>query len=94
VAAPLKVGRYEILKTLSRGGMGSRLLARDPVLDRLVTIKPLAIDDDELSQRVVREARTVARLNHPNIETILEVGQDDGRPVMATAWNGHPLSRC
>src|SRR5688572_4468403 len=69
--------------------MGSLYLARDPGLDRLVAIKLLreeCRDDPELRERFIREARSVARLRHPNIVVVFDVGEDDGRPFMAMEY--------
>jgi hypothetical protein len=69
--------------------MGALYLARDPGLDRLVAIKLLKDDfqdDPELRERFVREARSVARLRHPNIVIVHDVGEDDGRPFMAMEY--------
>src|SRR5688572_8441819 len=69
--------------------MGSLYLARDPGLDRLVAIKLLreeCRDDPELRERFVREARSVARLSHPNIVIVHDVGEDAGRPFMAMEY--------
>ena len=69
--------------------MGSLYLARDPVLDRLVAIKLLRDDyrdDHELRERFAREARSVARLRHPNIIVVFDVGEDDGRPFIAMEY--------
>jgi eukaryotic-like serine/threonine-protein kinase len=66
--------------------MGSLYLARDPGLDRLVAIKLLKDDlqdDVALRERFIREARSVARLSHPNIVVVYDVGEDAGRPFMA-----------
>jgi serine/threonine-protein kinase len=87
--APDRVGRYEIQRRLGTGGMGSLYLARDPGLDRLVAIKLLreeCRDDPELRERFIREARSVARLRHPNIVIVYDVGEDDGRPFMAMEY--------
>jgi esterase/lipase superfamily enzyme/serine/threonine protein kinase len=87
VAEPSKrIGRYEIIERLGRGAGGTRFLARDPLLDRLVAIKLIPFDNDELRDRWTREARAAARLNHPNIETIFEIGEDDGRPFIASEY--------
>ena len=83
------IGRYEIQRRLGVGGMGALYLARDPGLDRLVAIKLLKDDfqdDPELRERFVREARSVARLRHPNIVIVHDVGEDDGRPFMAMEY--------
>jgi hypothetical protein len=83
------IGRYEIQRRLGTGGMGALYLARDPSLDRFVAIKLLKEDfqdDPELRERFIREARSVARLRHPNIVIVHDVGEDDGRPFMAMEY--------
>lgn len=84
-----RIGRYEIQRRLSTGGMGALYLARDPRLDRLVAIKLLKDDyqdDNDLRERFAREARAVARLRHPNIIVVFDVGEDEGRPFMAMEY--------
>src|SRR6266849_6406080 len=74
-----KLGHYEILARLSSGGMGDVYRAHDTKLDREVAIKVLpphfAVDPD-LLMRFRREAHVLASLNHPNIVTIYDIGQD------------------
>jgi serine/threonine protein kinase len=81
------LGRYEILAPLGAGGMGEVYRARDERLDRDVAIKVLPEDvannPDRLS-RFEREAKAVARLSHPNILEIHELGEQQGRPFMVT----------
>src|SRR5688572_9072648 len=69
--------------------MGSLYLAHDPDLDRPVAIKLLKDDyhdDLELRERFGREARSVARLRHPNIIIVFDVGEHEGRPFMAMEY--------
>src|SRR3984885_4103061 len=80
-----KLGPYEILSRLGVGGMGEVWKARDPRLNRTVSIK---VSKEKFSDRFNREARAVAALNHPNICTIYDVGSDyivmefvDGAPL-------------
>jgi serine/threonine-protein kinase len=83
---PTQIGRYQILRRLGGGGMGSVFLARDPDLDRLLAIKLIkedVCDNPELRERFQREARSAARLRHPNIVTIFDIGEHDGRPFIA-----------
>jgi len=83
------VPEHDVLKFLGRGGMGIVLQARHKVLDRLVAVKmPLAGDwmDDADRQRFLREARATARLRHPNICTIFEVGETGNRPYITMAF--------
>ena len=71
---------------LGEGGMGLLYLARDPVLDRTVAIKVLSVFNDEIKQRFAGEARSAARLAHPNIITIYDVGEDQGQPFIAMEY--------
>src|ERR1700680_1823036 len=68
-----KLGPYEILALVGKGGMGSVWKARDPRLNRDVAIK---VSDARFSERFGREARAVAALNHPNICQIYDVGPE------------------
>jgi eukaryotic-like serine/threonine-protein kinase len=74
--------RYELEELCGSGGMSSVFRARDTQLDRRVAIKILLEhygDDPEYVERFRREARAVARLSHPNIVTVIDRGEDDGR---------------
>jgi serine/threonine protein kinase len=77
--------RYEIKDRLGHGGMATVYGARDLKLDRDVAIKLLADNlagDDEVRKRFSREARLAAKLDHPNIVQVFDVGEDDGRPYI------------
>ena len=77
--------RYELTDRLGHGGMATVYSARDLKLDRDVAIKLLADNlagDDEVRRRFSREARLAARLDHPNIVQVFDVGEDDGRPFI------------
>jgi tRNA A-37 threonylcarbamoyl transferase component Bud32 len=89
VAEPgdLLAGRYRLRGVIGRGGMGTVWRGRDELLHRDVAVKEIrwppqldAAELDTLRQRALREARTAARLNHPNIVTMYDVVQEDGRP--------------
>ncbi len=89
------IGRYEILRVLGRGAMGVVYLARDPLLKRQVAVKivhGLSEDRGTLLLRFQREAEISARLNHPNIVTIFDVGEDPYvGPFMAMEFVDGPL---
>lgn len=77
------LGRYEILEELGRGAMGIVYKGRDPKLDRLTAIKTIRFTDDfdedqaaKIREQFYREAEVVAKLSHPNIVTIYDVGED------------------
>jgi serine/threonine protein kinase len=78
----LHVGRFTILRRLGRGGMGAVYEGHDPALDRRVAIKTLtsdAIADAESRGRFEREAKAAAKLAHPNIVTVYELGNFGGK---------------
>lgn len=78
-----RIGKYEILKVLGRGGMGEVLLAQDENLGRRVAIKrPLKSAVEEGLARFQVEARA-ATLRHPNIPAVYEMGEQDGLPYIA-----------
>jgi eukaryotic-like serine/threonine-protein kinase len=85
VALPARIGRYRILGLLGRGAMGVVYRGRDDGLDRDVAVKVMALVDEtaEGHERFLREARSAARLQHPNIVTLYELGEHDGAPFMA-----------
>ncbi len=67
--------------------MGSVYLARDPVIGRLTAIKLLKEEfDDDLRERFTREARAVGSLEHPNIVTVYDIGDHEGRPFIAMRY--------
>ncbi|MHB8214519.1 MAG: protein kinase domain-containing protein [Candidatus Sulfotelmatobacter sp.] len=86
LAPGMKLGRYEIIELLGAGGMGEVYRARDARLGRAVAIKVLpaafSADSDRL-QRFAQEARSASALNHPNIITIYELGQDGSTHYIA-----------
>jgi serine/threonine protein kinase len=90
-------GRFEFLRELGRGGMGTVYLAREIDLDRLVAIKVLAsnwLTDDAMVERFRREARTIASLRHPSIVHIHGVGQlDDVNYFIMDFIDGVSLSK-
>jgi eukaryotic-like serine/threonine-protein kinase len=82
-------GRYLLERRLGLGGMAVVHLARDEILDRHVAVKILADrhgDDDEFRARFHREGRVAARLSHPNIVTVYDTGEQDGRPYIVMEY--------
>ncbi len=79
--AGTRLGRFRITRLIGKGGMGEVYAAVDEDLDREVAVKVLssAVDIEPHRRRFLREARLAARLNHPNIASIHEVGDSDGR---------------
>lgn len=80
-----RIGRYEILRLVGRGGMGELYQARDTVLDREVAVKVMSAEtvrDNDARQRFYREARAAARLSHRNIVTVFEFAEERGVPYI------------
>ncbi len=76
-----RLGPYRVIAKIGEGGMGEVYKATDTRLDRTVAIKVLpehVAADPDLKQRFEREARTVAKLNHPHICTLHDIGSQDG----------------
>jgi tetratricopeptide (TPR) repeat protein len=81
-ALPARLGRYRILRQIGEGGMGRVFLASDDTLRRHVALKTLKRRDRASRRRFLREARAAARISHPNICPIFEVGEDGGWPFL------------
>jgi len=82
---PPSIGRYRIVDRLGKGAMGVVYSAHDGLMERMVAIKVMMTDledDPETSTRFYREARAAGQLVHPNIITIFDMGEDDGRPFI------------
>ena len=76
LARGAQLGRYVVIDVLGRGGMGIVYKAFDPELDRAIAVKLVAIGEpsDGARQRLVREAKMLARVSHPNVVTVHDVG--------------------
>ena len=93
----VRLGAYEVLAKLGEGGMGEVYRARDTKLDRDVALKVLprsvAEDPDRLA-RFEREAKVLASLNHPNVCTVHDTGEYDGRPfIVMEVVHGNTLQQ-
>lgn len=91
-----ELGHFSLLEKIGEGGMGQVYKARDTRLERLVAIKLLAearLTDADLRARFVQEAKAPSALNHPNIITIHEIGEHDGRTfIVMELVDGKPLN--
>jgi serine/threonine protein kinase len=80
------VGHYRIVEKIGAGGMGEVYLAKDIELDRKVALKflpPHLCQNEDCRKRFMREARAIAKISHPNIITIYEVAEFNGRPYLS-----------
>ena len=96
LAERVAIGRYALLERLGQGGMGVVYAAYDPKLDRKVAIKLIhasAAADDRSRARMLREAKAMARLSHPNVAQVYEVGEVAGDLFVAMEFiNGQTLA--
>src|SRR5262249_24812111 len=91
--SPQRLGDYRILRRVGRGGMGVVYEAVQESLGRRVALKVLpagSVADPTARERFRREAQTTARLHHPNIVQIFEVGAHDGQPFLALEFVAGP----
>lgn len=79
-----RLGRFEIIKVLGRGSFGTVYRGHDPILDRDVAIKVprFSNDDKDEYDRFLQEAKSAAKLKHPNIVAVFESGEDKGQPFI------------
>jgi len=80
------IGRYELRKKLGEGGMGVVYLAHDPDLDRSVAVKLMHGDSAAHVKRLRKEARSLAKLRHPNVVVVYEVGSHSGEVFIAMEY--------
>lgn len=89
VNRPTKIGKYEVIDVIGRGGMGVVYKATDPFLDRTVAIKMMTggyAEEPDLLKRFYREAQSTASLQHPNIVTVYDLGDQDGNPYLVMEY--------
>ncbi len=88
-----RLGRYRLLRVLGGGGMGIVHLAHDDELDRPVALKVLRPGGNGDSRRLLREARSMARLAHPHIAAVYDVGEHEGDVYVAMEYVEGPTLR-
>ena len=85
-AVPQRIGRYSVLRQLGEGGMGVVYAGYDKELDRKVAVKVLraaGLPSQERRARILREAQGLARVSHPNVVSVYEVGETQGQVFIA-----------
>lgn len=95
-----KLGHYEVKKEIGRGAMGVVYLGHDSKIDRTVAIKTLALSEEfagndlkDVTKRFFKEAQVAGKLNHPNIVTVYDAGQEHDLTYMAMEYlDGHDLT--
>ena len=92
-----RLGKYELLAIIGRGGMGTVYRAFDPLLGRHVALKVVSLQDElsgELKTRLLREGQACVQLTHPNIITVYDLGEDHGRFFLVMELlNGEDLKK-
>ena len=81
-----QIGKYRVVAKIGQGAMGDVYKGHDPTLNRDVAIKTITASlgaEDDIRKRVLREAQSAARLNHPNIITVYDYGEEQGKIYMA-----------
>ena len=84
-----RVGPYQIVREIGRGGMAVVYLARQPALARAVALKelsPFHVRDESLARRFLREAQMAGSLSHPNVVTVFDFIEQDGTPYIAMEY--------
>jgi len=94
---PDTIGRYRIIERIGRGAMGMVYAAEDETMGRRVAVKVMAADledEPEIRERFYREARITGQLNHRNIVTVFDLGEDHGHPYLVMELlHGLPLGQ-
>src|ERR1700757_515397 len=88
-STPAKIGKYDVLDVIGRGGMGIVYKGNDPYLDRLAGIKMMTgnfSDNHDQMKRFFREAQSTGSLQHPNIVTVYELGDHHGSPYLVMEY--------
>jgi serine/threonine protein kinase len=94
---PTKIGKYDVIGVIGRGGMGVVYQGRDPQLDRMVAIKMIVggfAEHPDMLKRFFREAQSLGSLQHPNIVTVFDLGDYGGNPYLVMEYlEGEGLDR-
>ena len=92
---PPRIGRFLLIERIGQGGMGVVFAGFDAELERKVAIKLLrrGLDDVVFRDRIAREARAMAKLSHPNVAQVYEVGEHEGRTFIAMEFVRGPTLR-
>ena len=92
-----KIGKYDVVEVLGKGGMGVVYKAMDNLIERLVAIKMMTggfRENPDLLKRFYREAKSTGMLQHPNIVIVYELGEHEGSPYLVMEFlEGEPLDR-
>src|SRR5436853_5170092 len=92
-----QIGKYEILETLGKGGMGIVYKGRDSLIGRMVAIKMMTggfAENPDLLKRFYREAQSTGMLQHPNIVIVYDLGDQEGNPYLVMEYlEGEPLDK-
>ena len=92
-----KIGKYEVIEIIGKGGMGVVYKAMDNLIERLVAIKMMTggfAENPDLLKRFYREAKSTGMLHHPNIVIVYELGDHEGSPYLVMEYlEGEPLDK-
>src|SRR5262245_2613309 len=84
-----RIGKYDVVRLIGEGGMGRVYEASDPVINRRVAIKTISqqvLQNADTRARFLFEAQAAGQLNHPNLITIHDVGEDNGMPFIVMEY--------
>src|SRR5437764_14785070 len=92
-----KIGKYDVIEVLGKGGMGVVYKAMDNLIERIVAIKMMTggfAENPDLLKRFYREAKSTGMLQHPNIVIVYDLGDHEGNPYLVMEYlEGEPLDK-